>query len=640
MQNTIIKDYHIQSELGRGGMATVHLAHDNKFDTNIAIKILNKEFVHNENIRKRFLVEAKNMFKMSHPNIIKVTDLIDEGDTVAFVMEYIEGETLKEYLERKGKLSDDEIKNLFSQMLDAVGYVHEQNLVHRDIKPSNFIITPKGQIKLLDFGIAKNTNTQSSDYTQTGTTQNMGTPMYMSPEQIKSTKEVTLQSDIYSLGVVLWQMVMGKKPYDTNTSSTYELQNKIVTENLSLTNSKFDSIIEEATAKELNIRFNTCNELKFKLESLDKEITDKTNHNTSYVSEKTIVDDSKDKTIVDNNIKGTFLQSSIEIPNTTSEPNNNSVSVNKKSSKKKIIIGAVVGVICILGSLVIWKNTPKHLYGIQDKNSDLGKFDYYGTVSLFGRLPDGKGVATFYDGHSYDGEYKNGLREGHGIWTYNNGDKYEGEFKNNKFNGHFFITTKEGIQSQADFISNYTYVEIGNQAWMSKNLDNNYFQNGDLIPEAKTNEEWIQACENKQPAWCYYNNDPAFRSAGKLYNWYAVNDPRGLAPDGWHIASDVEWSQLIEYLGGDNVAGTKMKSTAGWQENGNGTNESSFTGLPAGYRGINGAFDSIGSFGIWWSSSEDSTADAWSRDLYYGSGTAGRNVNDKNYGFSVRCLRD
>ncbi len=114
MQNTIIKDYHIQSELGQGGMATVYLAHDNKFNTNVAIKVLNKEFVNNENIRKRFIAEARNMFKMSHPNIIKVTDLIDDGDTVAFVMEHIEGASLKVYLERKGKLSDEEIKNLFS----------------------------------------------------------------------------------------------------------------------------------------------------------------------------------------------------------------------------------------------------------------------------------------------------------------------------------------------------------------------------------------------------------------------------------------------------------------------------------------------------------------------------------------------
>jgi len=255
MINTIIKDYHIHSELGRGGMATVYLAHDNKFDTNVAVKVLNKEFVNNENIRKRFIAEARNMFKMSHPNIIKVSDLIDEGDTVAFVMEYIDGETLKEYLDRKGKLSDEEIKNLFSQMLDAVGYVHEQNLVHRDIKPSNFMLDKKGKIKLMDFGIAKNMDVTSSDYTQTGTTQSMGTPMYMSPEQIKSTKDVTLQSDIYSLGVVLWQMVMGKKPYDTNTTSTFELQTKIVNDNLPSTSSFFDYIVQKATQKNPSDRY-------------------------------------------------------------------------------------------------------------------------------------------------------------------------------------------------------------------------------------------------------------------------------------------------------------------------------------------------------------------------------------------------
>ena len=150
-----LSNYSFQSELGRGGMATVYLAHDNKFNTNVAVKVLSKEFVNNENIRKRFIAEARNMYKMSHPNIIKVTDLIDDADNVAFVMEYIEGETLKEYIDHKGKLSDEEIKNLFSQMLDAVGYVHEQKLVHRDIKPSNFMLDKNGIIKLMDFGIAK-----------------------------------------------------------------------------------------------------------------------------------------------------------------------------------------------------------------------------------------------------------------------------------------------------------------------------------------------------------------------------------------------------------------------------------------------------------------------------------------------------
>jgi len=105
-----IKEYNIQSELGKGGMATVHLAEDEKFKHPVAIKLLNKEFINNGNIRNRFLAEARNLFKMNHPNIIKVTDLIDEGDTVAFVMEYLNGQTLKDYLDSKGKLSDEEIK--------------------------------------------------------------------------------------------------------------------------------------------------------------------------------------------------------------------------------------------------------------------------------------------------------------------------------------------------------------------------------------------------------------------------------------------------------------------------------------------------------------------------------------------------
>jgi serine/threonine protein kinase len=292
MLNQTILNYKLTRLIGEGGMATVYLAEDKKFLTNVAVKVLAKEFAHNENIRKRFLAEARNMFKMSHPNIIKVTDLIDDGDTVAFVMEHIEGETLKEYLERKGKLSDDEIKNLFSHMLEAVGYVHKQNLIHRDIKPSNFMINSEGQIKLLDFGIAKNTDNQSSDYTQTGTSQNMGTPMYMSPEQIKSTKDVTLQSDIYSLGVVLWQMVMGKKPYNINTISTFELQTKIVTEPLSKTNTNWDKFILRATAKDINDRYTDCENWLIDIKGFDTTLNsdDRTILNHSNSNEYTIIE--------------------------------------------------------------------------------------------------------------------------------------------------------------------------------------------------------------------------------------------------------------------------------------------------------------------------------------------------------------
>jgi serine/threonine protein kinase len=153
-------------------------------------------------------------------------------------------------------------------MLDAVGYVHEQNLVHRDIKPSNFMLDKKGKVKLMDFGIAKNTDANSAEYTQTGTGMQMGTPMYMSPEQITETKSVTAQSDIYSLGVVLWQMVTGLKPYDSNTLSSFQLQMKIVQEPLLGTNTQWDDFIQKATNKESVKRFESCEGIKLDMSRL------------------------------------------------------------------------------------------------------------------------------------------------------------------------------------------------------------------------------------------------------------------------------------------------------------------------------------------------------------------------------------
>jgi serine/threonine-protein kinase len=331
MQNTIIKDYQVKSDLGQGGMATVYLAHDIKFQTNVAIKVLNKEYVHNDNIRKRFIAEARNMFKMSHPNIIKVTDLIDEGDTVAFVMEYIEGETLKEYLDRKGKLSDDEIKTIFSQMLEAVGYVHDKKLVHRDIKPSNFMINSEGQVKLLDFGIAKTTDVTSSEYTQTGTGIQMGTPLYMSPEQVKSSKEVGPSSDIYSLGVVLWQIVMGKKPYDSSTLSSPEIQVSILKEPLPLTNTQWDYLIQIATAKPIENRFKNTAEFLAKL--INSSNTEQNTNN--IISEKTVAENSafqSDKNVTSNK----FNNNKYKNINSTNKPKNFFV------NNRKLLIGLIL----------------------------------------------------------------------------------------------------------------------------------------------------------------------------------------------------------------------------------------------------------------------------------------------------------
>jgi uncharacterized protein (TIGR02145 family) len=184
-----------------------------------------------------------------------------------------------------------------------------------------------------------------------------------------------------------------------------------------------------------------------------------------------------------------------------------------------------------------------------------------------------------------------------------------------------------------------TEVTIGTQVWMTKNLDVATFRNGDPIPQAKTNEEWKKAGENQQPAWCYYDNDPANGvKYGKLYNWYAVNDSRGIAPVGYHIPSDAEWTKLEDFLGSD--TGKKMKSKNGWYADGNGTNTSGFSGLPGGLRNFIGNFKFIGSDGFWSSSTQNNTYNAWYRNLYYDNGNVNRYFNYKADGFSVRCLRD
>ena len=184
-------------------------------------------------------------------------------------------------------------------------------------------------------------------------------------------------------------------------------------------------------------------------------------------------------------------------------------------------------------------------------------------------------------------------------------------------------------------------IKIGNQIWMSENLNVDKFRNGDPIRQAKTDEEWKTAVVKKQPAWCYYDNDNANGAKyGKLYNWYAVNDTRGLAPAGWHVPSDEEWTQLTDYLGGESAAGTKMKSTSSWYKNGNGTNKSGFLGLPGGSRDSLGKFIPIGRAGLWWSSTENDTDKAWFRNLYYSSDDVYRSNTSKQKGFSVRCLRD
>lgn len=182
-------------------------------------------------------------------------------------------------------------------------------------------------------------------------------------------------------------------------------------------------------------------------------------------------------------------------------------------------------------------------------------------------------------------------------------------------------------------------VKIGTQSWSVANLNVTTFRNGDTIPEAKTNKDWVIAGDSKKPAWCYYNNDAANgKKFGKLYNWYAVNDPRGLAPEGWTLPGASDWATLTRYLGGLGSVGSKMKSSTGWTDGYDGTNETGFTGLPGGYRMENGLFLNFGNMAIWWSSDESNSRNAIDHYLSQ-SNSLSASDNPKQCGEYVRCIR-
>jgi uncharacterized protein (TIGR02145 family) len=193
--------------------------------------------------------------------------------------------------------------------------------------------------------------------------------------------------------------------------------------------------------------------------------------------------------------------------------------------------------------------------------------------------------------------------------------------------------------------NSYKTVYIGTQQWMAENLKATKYNDGTTIPNITDNTQWQN---DTTGAWSYYNNDAANNAKyGKLYNWYAVsktsNGNKNVCPTGWHVPTDAEWTVLTNYLGGETVAGGKMKEvgTTSWNSpNIDATNTSLFTGLPGGYRRLNGGYDDIGYVGFWWSSTEVSTNDAWYRTLYSHSGSASRNYFNNRDGFSVRCLRD
>lgn len=190
-------------------------------------------------------------------------------------------------------------------------------------------------------------------------------------------------------------------------------------------------------------------------------------------------------------------------------------------------------------------------------------------------------------------------------------------------------------------------VRIGNQEWMAGNLNSEKFRNGDAIAEAASEEEWVKAGREGKPAWCFYDNNSEFgMKYGKLYNWYAVSDPRGLLPEGWKLPSVNDWLQLMEHMGGKDVSGIRLKSISGWDNNGYGSNESGFNGLPGGGRifeketsSFTGMFSGMGQVGNWWSADEKDNEHVWVYSLVFMSPGVSKLGFRKEAGMSLRGIK-
>ena len=222
------------------------------------------------------------------------------------------------------------------------------------------------------------------------------------------------------------------------------------------------------------------------------------------------------------------------------------------------------------------------------------------------------------------------------------------------FLGVAFFTYFSCEKNLTDIDGNkYQTVKIGDQLWMAENLKVTRYRNGELIPEVMDNNEWCFT----EGAYCNYSDDATKVAIyGRLYNWYAVIDSSNIAPIGWHVPTDAEWQTLVDYLGGDSVAGGKMKETGvtHWNvPNTGATNESGFSALPGGFRLFNGSYVyivgyrindgtyyDIGYYGLWWSATEDGSGHAWYRGLDCSSSDMNRNNAHKQGGFSVRCVKD
>lgn len=253
--------YEIIKTIGEGGMANVYLANDTILDRKVAIKVLRGDLSNDEKFIRRFKREALSVSNLSHPNIVEVYDVGEEDGNYYIVMEYIDGKTLKQLLQKRGALTLNEVIDIMTQLTDGLSHAHEAYIIHRDIKPQNIMIEDNGLIKITDFGIAMALN--STQLTQTNSV--MGSVHYLPPEQANG-KGSTIKSDIYSLGILMYELLTGSVPFKGDTAVEIALKHmkekvpSIRKQNPTIPQS-VENIVLKATAKNPKNRYDSVKDM-------------------------------------------------------------------------------------------------------------------------------------------------------------------------------------------------------------------------------------------------------------------------------------------------------------------------------------------------------------------------------------------
>ncbi|WP_088838967.1 MULTISPECIES: Stk1 family PASTA domain-containing Ser/Thr kinase [unclassified Listeria] len=346
--------YKILSPIGGGGMANVFLAHDMILDRDVAVKILRIDLADESNLIRRFQREAQSATSLVHPNIVGIYDVGEENDLHYIVMEYVEGMDLKQYIQEKHPIPFDEAVEIMKQIVSAISAAHKYHIIHRDIKPQNILIDHDGVVKITDFGIAM----ALSETSITQTNSLVGSVHYLSPEQARGGM-ATQKSDIYSLGIVLYELLSGQVPYDGESAVSIaikHLQGSIpsVRETNPAIPQSLENIIIKATAKDPAARYQSAEEMEEDLETCLNE--DRLNE-PKFIPN---TDDGDTKTIpiiatknAMRNLDDTVTQTPLAEEEAIKEGDADGKKPKKKMSKKKKIFWIVFGVILLFAGIIL-----------------------------------------------------------------------------------------------------------------------------------------------------------------------------------------------------------------------------------------------------------------------------------------------